>query len=99
MNIQNQIKRALSEPASIEYVCGLLECNQSLHRSGLAEAVCEQFGFYDARGRKQSNGCLKALRELEHAGYFVLAVALRRTGCNSPRRLSEPVAPPRNVLA
>ncbi len=99
MDTQNQIKRTLSKPASIECVCGLLQRNDILHRSELAEIVCEQFGFYDARGREQRGGCLKALRELEAAGHFVLPAARRKIGRSSPRRLSEPVAPPSDVPA
>ena len=99
MDTQNQIKRTLSELTSIEYVCGLLESSEILHRSKLAELVCEQFGFYDARGWQQRAGCLKALRELEAAGHFVLPAARRKTGRSSPRRLSEPVAPPTDVPA
>ena len=99
MNTQNQIKRTLSQPESVEYVRGLLECKQFLHRSALAEALCEQFGFHDARGRQQLSGCLKALRKLEAAGHFVLPAACRKTGRGSPRRLSEPVAPPTDVPA
>jgi len=71
MNTQNQIKRTLSEPTSIDYICGLLESNEILHRSELATQVCEQFVFYDARGQAQRSGCLKALRELEAAGQFM----------------------------
>ena len=97
MNKQSQIKRTLSHPTSVEYVHELLECNQFLHRSELAEALCEQFGFYDARGHEQRGGCLKALRELEAAGHFVLPAALTRSGRSSPRRLPEPVAPPVDV--
>jgi hypothetical protein len=97
MNTQNQIKRTLSEPTSIEYVCGLLESNEILHRSELAALVCEQFGFYDARGQEQRGGCLKALRELEAAGHFVLPAARTSPGRRSPRRLSEPVPLPIEV--
>ena len=39
-----------------------------LHRTGLAGRVCEEFGFFDARGRAQVGGCLAALRALERAG-------------------------------
>lgn len=99
MKTQNLIKRTLSEPASIECICGLLEGNQIVHRNKLAELVCEQFGFYDARGREQRSGCLKALRELEGAGHFVLPAARRKNGCSSPRRLGEPVAAPIDVPA
>jgi|TARA_B100000315_G_scaffold257885_1_gene308231 hypothetical protein len=99
MDTQNQIKRTLSKHANIEYVCGLLVNGEILLRSKLADLVCEQFGFYDPRGRKQRDGCLKALRELEVAGHFVLPAARSKTGRGSPRRLSEPVAPPTDVPA
>ena len=91
MNIQNQIKRTLSQPTIIEYIYGLLENNEILHRSHLAALVCEQFGFHDARGQKQHSGCLKALRELEAAGHFTLPAARTHSGHGSPRRLAEPV--------
>jgi len=92
MIIQNQIKRTLSQPETIEYVRGLLDANEFIHRTELADFLCEQFEFYDARGQQQRDGCLKALRELEVAGCFTLPTARGRTGPNSPRRLTEPVA-------
>ncbi len=70
MNTQNQIKRTLSEATSIEYVCGLLESKEILHRSELAALVCRQFGFYDVGGQEQWGGCLKGLRDLEAAGSY-----------------------------
>lgn len=97
MNTQNQIKRTLSEPEHVEYVRGLLEINEVQHRNELAQRVCEQFGLYDARGRAQRGGCVKALRDLEAAGHFALPASRARTGSNSPRRLAEPVPPPRDV--
>jgi hypothetical protein len=97
METQNQIKRTMSQPANIGYIRGLLESNEVFHRSGLAGAVCERFGFHDARGRRQLSGCLKALRELEAAGHFVLPAAQRKTGPSSPRGLPEPVEAPRDV--
>jgi len=97
MNTQSQIKRTLSEPTNIECVCDLLERNEIQHRSGLAARVCERFGFYDARGREQRGGCLKALRELEAAGHFALPQARTRPGRGSPRRLSKPVPLPVDV--
>ena len=100
MNTQNQIKRTLSESVNTEYVSGLLDERQEiLHRSALAELVCEQFGFYDARGQKQLAGCLKALRELEVAGHFTLPAARRSPGRSSPRRLAKPVPLPKEVPA
>src|SRR5665647_3153435 len=85
MNTQNQIKRTLSQPASIEYVAGLLNVNEFIHRSELADFLCEPFGFYDARGQEQRDGCLKALRELEAAGHFTLPAARAKTGPNTPK--------------
>ena len=97
MDTQNQIKRTLSRPTTIEYVRRLIESSESLNRSGLANAVCKQFGFHDARGREQRAGCLKALRELEAAGHFVLPAAQSKNGRGSPRRLSEPVPLPTDL--
>ena len=97
MNIQNQIKRTLSETASLEYVCDLLESKEIEHRTKLASRVCKQYGFYDARGQEQRGGCLKALRELESAGHFDLPVRRTRPGRHSPRRLSKPVPLPLGV--
>ncbi len=97
MNKQNQIKRKLSEPTSIEYVCGLLKVNDIPHRNALAADVCDRFGFYDVRGRPQQAGCLKALRELEAVGHFTLPVARTNPGRRFPRRLPEPVPLPTDV--
>jgi hypothetical protein len=97
MKTQNQIKRTLSECANIEYVRGILTSNEIIHRSQLAAVVCEQFGFHDARGQRQQSSCLKALRQLEAAGHFILPQACSTSGPNSPRRLSEPVPLPLEV--
>lgn len=98
--IQNQIKRRLAESESIGYVRGLLESQAIAHRTELAAHVCERFGFYDARGRAQLAGCLKALRELAGGGHFTLPAAYTVSGRKpSPRRLSAPVAPPDAVPA
>ena len=99
MNTQTQVKRALSTPDRVAYVAGLLGSNKELCRTELAEAVCQHFGFYDERGRGQRAGCLKALRELEAAGHFVLPAAERKNGRGSPRRLSDAVAKPTDVPA
>lgn len=97
MNTQSQIKRKLSEAVAIDYVAGLLEVNEFVHRSELADFLCEQFGFYDGRGEEQRDGCVKALRELEAAGHFTLPAAQAKTGPNTPKRLTEPVADPTEV--
>ena len=78
VEVQNQIKRALSEQNSIELVRGLLSEDAYAYRSTFADAVCQHFGFHDARGRLQRSGCIKALRELERSGHFVLPAASPR---------------------
>jgi len=100
MKVQNQIKRALSRPESIEYVRGLLEEEEEFFtRSELAEAVCEEFGFQDPRGQNQLGGCLKALRELEAKGWFELPSPQMQKGGPAPRRLSAAVEEPKGVPA
>ena len=98
MKPQHQIKRTLSEATNTQYVAKLLESEAIASRSELASVVCEQFGFYDARGQEQQAGCVKALRELEAAGHFTLPPPTRiRLGPKSPRRLPEPVPLPQEV--
>ncbi|MEI8188674.1 MAG: Druantia anti-phage system protein DruA, partial [candidate division NC10 bacterium] len=99
MNTQHQIKRTLSQPAAIEDVAGLLNAHEFVHRSALADFLCEQFGFSDVRGHEQRDGCRKALRELEAAGHFTLPAARGTTGPNTPKRLPEAVADPTGVPA
>ncbi|MFA7175578.1 MAG: IS4 family transposase [Kiritimatiellia bacterium] len=98
MKKQNQIKRTLSQPENIEYIQRLLDGKQFLNRTALALAICEHFEFYDTRGREQQGSCLKALRDLEAAGHFVLPAVVRsKTGLSSPRRLSKPLEPLKGV--
>jgi hypothetical protein len=99
MDAQNEIKRTLKQETSIEVIRGLLAQQVHRSRSSVAESVCQHFGFFDARQRTQTAGCVKALRELERAGHFVLPAALDRgrVGAKSPRRLGEPVEAARDV--
>jgi Domain of unknown function (DUF4338)/Transposase DNA-binding/Transposase DDE domain len=99
MEKQNQIKRTLAQQGSIEIVRRLLDDDVHANRSSLAQAVCQHFGFLDARLRAQTAGCVKALRELERAGHFVLP-AVSDTGSGkgkSPRRLGAPLEAARDV--
>ena len=101
MKKQNQIKQTLAQQDSIETIRRLLDENVHESRSALADAVCGHFEFFDARGGAQTSGCVKALRELEGAGHFVLPAprhpqAPRRNG---PRRLDQPVEAPQGVPA
>lgn len=100
MNIQNQIKRTLSQASNIEYVASLLTRNEFVNRSEVATQVCEQFEFYDPNGQEQRSGCLKALRDLEAAGHFSLPTSTPgKSVSRSPRRLDHPVALPEAVPA
>jgi hypothetical protein len=91
METQNQIKRTLKQPDVIEHIISLLNVNNNLTRTKLAEQLCEQFDFFDPRGKKQRSGCLKALRELEQEDWFVLPLPRRTQDKVKPRRLGEPV--------
>jgi len=92
MDAQNEIKRTLKQQTSIEVIRQLLAQNEHKSRSAVAESVCQHFGFFDARQRTQTAGCVKALRELERAGHFVLPAALKRGGtAKTARRLDRPV--------
>lgn len=99
MHSQSQIKRTLSKPVAIAYVTELLDSGEFVHRSELADFLCEECGFQDARGQAQLDGCLKALRELEAAGHVTLPAAQAKTGPNTPKRLPEAVADPTGVPA
>ena len=99
METQNQIKRTLSQPECIEHIVNLLDANDNILRTKLADQLCEHFGFFDPRGDKQGAGCLKALRELEQEGRFVLPQSSSKPGKRSPRRLAQPVPAPQGVPA
>ena len=50
MNLQNQIKRTLSKPETLEYVSRLLKERDFSSRSELAGFLCDQLRFYDPSG-------------------------------------------------
>lgn len=97
METQNQIKRTLAQPEAIEHICSILDTNVNIKRTKLADQLCDQFDFFDPRGKKQRAGCLKALRELEQKGHFVLPPPCHIPGKVRPRRLAEPVPEPQGV--
>lgn len=103
MERQHQIKRTLAAPEAIDAVQRLLAGGVHASRSALVHATCSHFGFVDALGRAQTAGCVKALRELEQAGHFVLPAAGprgRRPGqIGSARRLNAPVPEPHGMPA
>lgn len=101
MEEQNQIKRTLATPESIELIRRLLADGTHANRSSLAQATCDHFGFLDARGRAQTAGCVKALRELERTGHFTLPAVIEsgRGKGKTARRLDAPVPLPQGVPA
>ena len=98
MQIQNDIKGTLKQDGAIVFVRELLERGEHKTRAALTRSVCEHFSFLDLRGRAQIAGCIKAMRELEKAGHYVLPVALKRgNAVKSARRLEAPVPEPVEV--
>jgi len=96
MHTQNQIKRQLSEPSTLEQVRALAAL--ASHRTALAEQLCERFGLHDGRGVAQRSTCLKALRDLQRAGTIVLPAPRTRTRHGGPRGLDAPVPAPEPTL-
>ena len=98
MNKQNQIKRTLSQPASIAHIQSRLESSGNMNRTQLAEEFCDHFHFRDPLGNTQVAGCLKALRRLEEQGHFTLPQSSQSTAkfgqAPGQKRLAEPVPLP-----
>jgi hypothetical protein len=105
MDTQSQIKRTLAKPESLEQVRHLLQDDSAEPRlrTVFADEICQRFGFFDALGRTQIGTCLKALRDLEAEGHFVLPAGAhkgkKKKKKHTPRRLSEAVPAPRDVPA
>ena len=99
MQQQNQIKRTLAQPESIEVIRNQLASNTHVNRGSLSKALCQHFNFSDARGHHQIGGCNKALRELERAGHFTLPTSRMPKTVKSPRRLESAVPAPVDVPA
>jgi len=96
---QAQIKRTLSAPAALLYVRDQAASGCFLHRTALADFLCDHFDFRDARGGRQRSGCVKALRELAARGDIELPAPRLTPGPWRPRRLESPVPSPTDVPA
>ena len=100
MQPQNQIKRMLSTPEALEYVCQLLtDEEESFSRSELADFLCEEFGFQDPGGQNQQTSCLLALRDLDAKGWIELPPSENEKRTFALRRLPAPVPDPQAVPA
>ncbi len=99
MEIQNQVKRTLSEPANIALVKQVLAANPELGRTQVADRLCDLLELEDLLGRRQQSSCLKALRKLEQQGHFNLPQGGGKRSAPSPRRLGAAVPAPVGVPA
>ncbi len=100
MQAQNLIGQKLSDPGSLHVLTELLQRNPDHTLCGYAREVCEQFGFFDPKGRPQRSSCLVALRRLEDKGLIALpAPRHAQGGVVKPVRLGEAVKPPLGVPA
>lgn len=75
----------------------ILNSNDGISRTELAEEVCDRFGFTNPQGANQRVGCLKALRELNSAAKIVLPPSHRKSITRIPRRFPEPLPELKNV--
>ncbi len=98
MTTQSQIQRKLNCAASQSRIVTLASEERYVSRRAFGRRVCEEFGFFDARGAPQLAGCLKALRTLETRSPDLVLPSPQpvsvRAGC---ALLPEPVAPARDV--
>ena len=97
MRQQHRILETISSPEGLARLSALIASESFPHRTALANRVCSEFGFEDARGRPQLATCLKALRTLHDRGSIQLPPPVTRGGHGTPRRLGHPVPPPRSV--
>ena len=97
MTRRRHIQARLCEPETIALVGRLLADDPGMHRTALADRLCDQFEFTDARGGRQRSACLKVLRSLAAKGRVELPPPQTRTGPSRPRRLAQPVPAPQDV--
>ncbi len=78
--------------SALPTLSAIVAAHQGKSRSALGVLVCEQFGFFDARGREQRATCMKALRVLEAEGRITLPPPQCAVPVSSPRLLDAPVS-------
>lgn len=97
MALKEIILQRLSQPDAAEFVRRSMAEDPGLHRTELANRLCDAFGLIDPMGRRRRAGCLKALRSMEARGYFELPAPRTRTELGGPRRLGHRVPPAEGV--
>ena len=91
------ILRRLSQTDAVEAVRRWMDAEPEMHRTELADRLCDAFGFVDPMNRRRRTGCLKALRTLEARGRFRLPPPRTKTALGRPRRLGSAVPAPAGV--
>jgi len=89
MDSKDLIKERLGQDDAIAQIGELLSGSGRLRRKALAKDLCDKFNFYDERGCRETNSCLRALRSLEAEGTIFLAA--------KNERLWQEVDPPQRV--
>jgi len=98
MKAKNSIKEKFSTPASVTLTSDWLAGNNGATRTQLARYMCERLGLRDGKGALRTGTALKALRDLESAGYWKLpAAGSNASGKWNPRRLGREVPAPQGV--
>ena len=96
---QSLISRTLRGEAARSRVAGILSQESFDSRRALGRRVCEEFSFFDARGRPQLAGCMKALTGLATTSPEIVlppprSALMDRTPCRLESGVPEPVAVP-----
>ena len=96
---QSLISRTLRGEAARSRIAGILSQESFDSRRALGRRVCEEFSFFDVRGRPQLAGCMKALTGLAATAPEIVLPPPRSAPVDrTPRRLEggvpEPVAVP-----
>ena len=91
---QHQIHRNLTSSEGVVCIQRLLAEEDLSTCSAVGRRVCQEFGFYDARGREQFASCMKVLNLLERQRQIVLPRSKRTWKSAGVRGLGEPVAVP-----
>ncbi len=95
---QSQISRSLRGESARSRIVAILSQERFESRRALGRRICEEFSFFDALGRLQVAGCLKALASLaERWPDIVLPPPGGGVADNKPRQLATDVAEPVGV--
>ena len=94
MFTQNQISRTLGDAAAQARIAVIFAQESFVSRHAVGRRLCDEFGFFDARGRPQPAGCLKALTALEAGSDRIRLPAPQAAAVRQgPHILEAPVSP------